>query len=757
MKIQFRTLKTQGNRLIKFDMKTASICIVIVFLLSIACSQQKGSKNEAGGIKEGSETRIIRKKQPEGKAVHIYKLPEKLKNIEKLVYSPIDPGKIWILCEIYSDTIHSLDPDTGEWEDLSEKLGKFSRIYSPDHIVRDPVCPEQLWFSNENQGVMSYNYKTGDKKIYDKGYYFFGKNTGPLGVAGDEIRVNVENTMFVFNRESLTFQEIDSEKTQNIKIKPLKLIPAVDSFSDGPTRYHISELGLHKKEPATDSELVCSFPGAEDLWNDPDSDYLWVRYKGHMARVRKEDNDILFKTVSEIPDPKKVAQELVNSIHDAGTPDEKIRRIAAFYETYGDKWEDIIFTLAQNIESGADPGFLQAVDRLLNDKLSDLEKEVVLWKAIPSCINTRKADLAFQYFMKLKTEYPDSRFLKRPEMKRIGQTLETYNKICESPEPEDKKLWLMAECFRDCAFQSHLYFESEKILSKFYFKMLLAKYPESDYADEAEWFILSRNMFRSEEGIYEEDHRRKFEQETGQYQRFIRTYPQSDLLPLVKKRLAYIYMSYAGGPYLEYNYYNHTDETRKGLLKDALQIYLDILRQYPGSRTANEIIEQNYVKDLVKTLHPIPITLAMTAELKEHKYGAPVRLTLTLTNRSERDVTIRIYPDLPNFSLDINWFQPGRSSLPKLPLKRDPTVSLSKMKKTEIILKANGGTYSETIIPGESAMCRGVYGSYDFSRSVTYTAGGHFPEFQWQGYKWDIYARDVEFRVNKAENPIRID
>jgi tetratricopeptide (TPR) repeat protein len=212
-----------------------------------------------------------------------------------------------------------------------------------------------------------------------------------------------------------------------------------------------------------------------------------------------------------------------------------------------------------------------------------------------------------------------------------------------------------------------------------FFTELLRKYPSSPWADNAEYL-----MFSYEEGSSHEGGDTGYNIEANEaYKKFIKRYPDSELIPEIYLRIAGLYFDYGTG-----------QEDRKKYL-EAAKVYTDkFYKEYPGHALTSEADQfLSYLDDELDKLH---WSLTIQAGKTTYAKNEPVLITYTLRNGAPRPKTIKMYADTSysNFSQYVT-FSPieavneGRYVM----IEIYPQKLSSEMK--EVIIQS-GQTYTET-------------------------------------------------------------
>ncbi len=260
-------------------------------------------------------------------------------------------------------------------------------------------------------------------------------------------------------------------------------------------------------------------------------------------------------------------------------------------------------------------------------------------------------------------------------------------KVSESQEVEEKAKYQFQIAEEFYHFQTEIFqirvevgYEHRASIKQY--QIMLEKYPNSEFADNAEFKLiwLTKAHFRDDDVV----ELYGVEKNVNLMKSFIKKYPKSELIPEAKIRIAY--------EYFEYVRYNDMEFSKiKMYINLAIKNCKDIINNHPNSKQFNE------ASDLLKKANQYLDERNWNLQLKLNDttffIGDTVTLTFKLINLRDNDKEIRLYSNLPNFEI---YFS-SKNKMKFVEGLNDTEALTREYKKHKKILAANGGYYTETL------------------------------------------------------------
>ena len=443
---------------------------------------------------------------------------------------------------------------------------------------------------------------------------------------------------------SISYFDYSNDSTVSIKFENYPKTFCVDDS----LIWFTSENLIFKLEMKTEKIFRCPKPFNNISSLHVDDNYLFINYRNRLMRLRKEQ---LFKSLilnSSICNDEILFKKLVHEIemNYSENPIEILNSYLKVKKRFNNSTNTIINnklkileknTISYLIHQMSDETFKVLLENLQAGKY-DLVKDVIYYGITIKYGVDRDIANAQKYYQILKNEYPQSRFIKvfgKNDSICFDRIKRELTLINDSNLTTDIKLWHKYNCF-DKNVLSDVF--SLGWLSRpycyFYLDTIIQSYPESEYADNAEWIIQEyNNCFRNEEGDPEHfsDHDLNFSRS------FLSKYQDSEFIPEVLMDMAYIY-TYCGDSLLE----------RLRYIDTALIVYEKLIEEYPEFARKNNIEKKLNIKNnLLK--HGLGWKFSFNSKKMTYSRTEPIELEFKIKNEANFSRELEVYENIPNF------------------------------------------------------------------------------------------------------------
>ncbi|MHC1774245.1 MAG: tol-pal system YbgF family protein [Lentimicrobium sp.] len=327
---------------------------------------------------------------------------------------------------------------------------------------------------------------------------------------------------------------------------------------------------------------------------------------------------------------------------------------------------------------------LRGIERYIIDSVENKAiKASYYLHAIKVSNHNGKLKESLKFDSVLKMNYPDSRteyHIKR--MSEVSKSYKLIKTIHSSNLPEDLKLWKLGKSYYDLFRYVGPETEGSTMNMSYpftYLESLLKNYPTSNYADDAEFLMLSHV-----EGTYEGGDISYNLIVIEKYKAMLKKYPATEFAPDIYYIICGLY------------YYSEPSfEEKPKYYKLALDYADKIVSEYPSFAKEKNVAElKNSIK---KSISEVLWNLNIKSDKTDYKPDEPVVITFNLKNIDNRSKSIQLLKDnrVPNFSLWIKRypFDEHATSYEIIRLER-ATESYNKEKIDTLI--GQNQTYSET-------------------------------------------------------------
>lgn len=255
-----------------------------------------------------------------------------------------------------------------------------------------------------------------------------------------------------------------------------------------------------------------------------------------------------------------------------------------------------------------------------------------------------KLKYSLRYDSVLKQQFQESR--DEYHIKQMDEVEKSYSiiqAINANSLPNDLRLWKLGATYYDLFL--HVGPETEcSIDMTFPFKFLdslLKKYPSSEYADDAEFLMISHDELSSHEGG---DNSWNLEA-IKLYLSFLKKYPQTVFTPVVYHKVAGLYYE---GPQDE------GDELK--LYKSALEYADKVIVAFPDYAKIKDVLELR--ASIRNSISGLLWGLKIKMNKKEFLPNEPIEVTFRFTNRDTIPQKITVFNDknLPNFCIIVKKY-----------------------------------------------------------------------------------------------------
>lgn len=336
-----------------------------------------------------------------------------------------------------------------------------------------------------------------------------------------------------------------------------------------------------------------------------DDDVIWVG--GHQGIFRIDKDDSAYITLEEKERLVKEAGNLYNQaylkLRDESDPIEFIRIKYRLLEQYtltslGDRernFYDLMTGLARKNEDDI-PKFKEFLNKNPDSKMN----EAIYFGLGAHFYLLGEITESLKWFEALLKDYPNSEFFKWSQMssaklkeyKIYAERIKNINEKYMNDEP--RRLWELGKAYMPIMKQSWNVKEVGYNMDYpfQFFEKLIAKYPDNEWADNADYEMLRYSEGLSHEGG-DNEHNPYF---IGQYRAMINKYPNSELVPqmyldIARLQFYYIY-PYQGGSFQE----KHLEHIKK-----SLDTYKRVITKYPNTEYAEKAIKSTKeIKEFMK-------------------------------------------------------------------------------------------------------------------------------------------------------------
>ncbi len=291
---------------------------------------------------------------------------------------------------------------------------------------------------------------------------------------------------------------------------------------------------------------------------------------------------------------------------------------------------------------------------------------------------------SLKYDSILKKNYPDSRteyHIKR--MSEVSKSYKLIKTIHSSNLPEDLRLWKLGKSYYDlfCFVGPETEGSTMNMSYPFtYLDSLLKNYPTSNYADDAEFLMLSHIEGGSHEGGDNSYNLTAIEK----YKAILKKYPTTEFTPDIYYKICGLY------------YYNESSfEEKPKYYKLALDYADKIVSEYPFFAKEKNVAELK--KSIKQSISEVLWDLIIKSDKTDYRPDEPVEITFNLKNIDIKSKSIQLLKDnrVPNFSLWIERYPFDEHATTHEIIRLERAAENYNKEKIDTLIGMNQ-TYSET-------------------------------------------------------------
>ncbi len=682
----------------------------------------------------------------------------------EIINSPIDSQDVWCLTNYTAS--YQLDPRTNAWTNLTEIIGKFAIDLTGNRVVRDPFDHDLIWIFKFYDGILRYHIPTNLTTFLDVNTYFPNRSITAVVLDVHDVWIGSTNGLYRYIRASKELQYVKGLEGQwleqlslesgllqinnNIffdpksgQIKPSyygNLSTTRHNPSQTPVledsifTYFASGEGFNRIHKRTLDEEVFPLSVIRTVMADPH--FFWIQTHEEIIRLRKFENTEVFLSVSELKNPKRIANAIVLQLKDASNINERLEKIADLYSIpefveHTRRWNELGIAAGNNLldwKSKEAQEFealgiwgsfeREATQRLvtleatevdsvlhfLKTRRKPLERQVAYRFLIGSSLAFENLDLALSYWEKLRSEYPQSPFLTDRDMRAITDRLARYKEIKAQNLTPDEKLWKTAQLLLDPLC---LNWSGHRCYGQYYagklFLELIDKYPYSPRRGDAEFTLIQLD----EDAVH--DCGDVDSSCVIQYKRFIQYYPHHRYIPQAMLEIANHYWSVA----------DVEAPQAIPIFQMAKPYFENLITKFPTA------VQAKMARDRLLDIHRkqlnehAPYLIDVYFDAQRYFVGDSVKVKLWLVSYSDRDIQMTIYPDSLHFVVSADWMYDSVSQ-PALFIP-DLTIQSRKKPAEKHILEARGGGWGgETHNLQQLTRTKDGYGRFEFNHPGWY-------------------------------------
>lgn len=385
---------------------------------------------------------------------------------------------------------------------------------------------------------------------------------------------------------------------------------------------------------------------------------------------------------------------------------------------------------------------LIALERYVMDSVEeDRIKALYYLKVVKLANHSGRLNSSLYYDSLLMARYPESRDeYYVGQMAEVAKSKVKIDSILNVKQSVDKRLWSLGKAY----FELFSYVGPVTEASSFdmtypftYFDTLLRHYPASEYADDAEYLILTHNEGGSHEGGDNSYNLTAIEL----YKAFLKKYPGTEFTPEIYYLISSLY-----------EYCESTFTERKNYLKLGLQYIDSIKKEYPVF--AEQYKVTNLENILLYYLDRAMWQLHIKAEKQNYEIGEPINISFELKNIDHIQKKIRLLRDkeLSNFVVEIVWFSFDEPNYNGQHCYFKASAETFNKELADTLI-GPGESYTETLnICSTLLFNNGQHGSFSLDRPGRYRIQTIFADYQ-----IDLYVPSNELWINIGSEVINIE
>lgn len=681
------------------NMKTKALLIILTGI--IACALTVSCSITAGAQSIKDLKKLTNRE---------YRYPDSAKhNRPFTIISPIENNHLWVICGKKYD----LDTMTGKWKPLNKIIGKYTEDIHFDEIYQDRFNHNNVWFGIGYAGIIIYDIQK-KKATRVKGFKGF---VSSVVFDKDVIWiVSSHEGIYRYQRKSGDISPVTI--TKGLSIRSVVLYEGV-LLIDGECAYIPGQnkiLSINDPESIAKGykkrmdELKSSENRRFKPWQADNGRYVYFVNGKSISQVeaknaqryddiRKKINDAIHRRISK----SDMSKDYII----------KIKYLADFYRDIAEI-EDYVGIEDYNggilrINNSKD---LEKVREFSQKTKDNLEKAVAYSTLAAGYVLFNQPILAKKYMKAFRKECPGNKvqqLINGDDEKKIIDAAAKYSEAMNEKMPDDKRLWMLGELFSNLACVSWNVNEGPTCNMAYpieVYKKLLKKHPKSQYAAGAAYRILINSTWCCDESFSNIDC-------VKEYETYLKKYPKSEFASD-----AYIEIGSAYHCYLSEKFY----DAPEGLEETKYEIAIDGVEKAKKSfekalelkpdRHDKEII-RGYIRQVEDYLN-YSYSLSLKSVQSIYKKEEPVILNFVLTNKKNDDTTIEMKQKSANFGVNIYKIE-DEGEEQYLELIRNYEIDVKSIPTKKVILKRDGGQYSENItISKEHLVYSSCHDSYEY-------------------------------------------
>lgn len=620
-------------------------------------------------------------------SIKIYNAKDISKDI--FMFSPLGhKDKIWT---INTTNPHELDLITEEWKPLTARFGNvFKRQVREDGIWKDDDTGE-TYISCFHDGLVRYY---PEKDTYDflkihpvtafyprkenivigtaNGLYFLNRNENNISVAENfplDIWVNsiqesnndtlLINYKYYYHITSNEFGEknigkLTPEKSTNYNYISREVRSKLPNLSGSFREFRSDSISWYYK----DSELFYS-TNKNDFYKFPlfpeghvrhileDKEYLYVLFN-EIFVIFNKDYILKNSLIHEVSNYEELRKELLqkrNELNESKMEFDKYlaKSITLYndekYSSYSDL-QNVLQNIPNSLEYYSYEQGVGNVNSILeNDTIPVVFKYNILKGLCRKYTTSAKLDSALIYFRLIKELYPSTKdYCIDSSYSCVASAKNKLDSIRSEKLSVDKVLFLEAKAREQmihcsCWFGDSYY--NYSIVEEKH-KEILTSHPHSEYADDAEYWMINYQNYGDEEGGYSVS-------EIPNIRKFVSKYPNSDLIPEVLMNIAYSY---------SINYSENIDD-RINNIEKGIEELIKLKNNYQLDSIEFAHVEQN-LKQFEHQRNELIYTLTVTPLKSDYKMNEDIEVEITISNNSSIPKTLELYANESYVSFGIH-------------------------------------------------------------------------------------------------------
>ncbi len=604
-------------------------------------------------------------------------------SIENFIFSPLDSNVIWIFNGNGKGGTCELRLTDSSWTPLSARWGKYSYGLREECVIKDSVDGNLLWIANFHNGLIAYDIslnkytafdpiKPVSSTYFDTNMVFIGSWEGLYLIDRDNMKASKSKSiaeihvrkieklnkdiLLINNKYEFDYRKDRILKTRDdiiIDLKQLKVVPEI-SYNDA---YIIlkkkNEDGSYSNEYFTFNKPVMNLRF--------DTKYVYLN-TWHSFEIY--NRSYLFRVSHRVNNPtidKKAFDSVIHSLQmqHMDFPDyyRTVKRLKERYKNTEVRYiRQEINQLATHLRYHFDPrGFNEIIknEKFIHDSVTeDTIKAAYYLRVIFYANFELKLNESLKYDAILKDQLPQ--FRSDDHKRQMEIVADYYNKTertKNSPDlSADEVLWKLGSDYFEFYPQvvlTHPEITYPDMSYPFHFlDKLVARYPDSKYADNARFLVLRFNELASHDHGDNSYNLEAIEE----YKSILKKYPDTEhaaeIYHIISELYSYLDVEFSDVKFSEIPKYYRL----------ALNYADKVLNEYPLYEKREEVIELK--KHIFELLSSALWRLDVQSDKTVYALNEPINITFKLTNIGSNPKTIRVWKDkgIPNFFLRVSRY-----------------------------------------------------------------------------------------------------